>query len=197
MFFSPCRLFFAESGVFYRKRQPGAAISVILTRTKLILIFLAVLCLAAGGWQIWRICFGPSEEELIRQTLENIRLCIEKKDFGETILESAGRTGDLRKYLTSEVEFSAPGWGMNGKVSPEYVTQKLFLARKWVTQLDVTFGRIDVQISGGPDGGASAVFEARADYSLHGGQFREPFHFQVMLCKDGGKWLVRKVEVKR
>lgn len=180
-----------------QKTTTGSRYSVNITGTKLILFFLAALGLAAGGWWIWHICFGPSDEDQIRQTLENIRLCLEKKDFGEPILESAGKLGDLKKYLADEMEYYVPDRRMTGKVSPDYVTQKLFLARKWVTQLKVTFGKIDIHISNDPDTGASAVFQARADYSMHGGQFREIFPLQVTFRKQGGKWLVRKVEMKR
>lgn len=162
-----------------------------MTQKKFFHLLFAMACIVCAGWGVWYFFFRQSDEEKIKNALEQVRLCLVKKDPHETPVTAAIQVGAIKKYVTEEVSISIPAYGLSGEMQSDTLVKKILLVHKLLSRIDVRFDGISVHFPA--DGMAEVRLSAVADYMERSGHYTKRHPLILHFCKQKQDWIICRI----
>ena len=162
-------------------------------KTWVIRLFLAGLILGLGFWG-WRVLF-PNPEKVIRNRLNEVAQ-LASFAANEGALAKLSNSQKLANYFTPDVEvtISIPGQASGTLTGRDDLVQRATAARYAAGGLAVELPDISANVA--PDK-KSAVVEVTCKARIAGDRDVYVQELKLEMIKDGGSWLIRKVETVR
>lgn len=150
-----------------------------------------LLALLALGFWLWTVFF-PSPEKVIRKQLLSLAQDASFSPDENTIIKIAHAQGIADFFTTNVViTITVPGHEEALDLGHDDITQAALAAQQHVTSLDVKFPDIVVTVA--PDKN-SATAEVTLDATISGEHDAILEELKFGFAKDGGHWLIDKVE---
>lgn len=158
---------------------------------KRILLFLAVLAVAVGGWFLLK----PSKEEVVKKTFAKAAAALEKNGT-EKAFDALAKARALASIADPQCVFEFKGRKFQLSHERTDVTERIAALRNMSAHIHVEFGEVSVSFP------ASDTAEATCKFSYAGEDFgislRDARDVEATLRKDddSGKWCFSHVKLK-